>query len=205
LPIAERISYPATAIDLTEIAQRLRGAQADVVLHTGHVSDVMAFHRALKQIGWRPRMVIGAGGGYSLNDTAQALGEEFDGVMNVDVTQYRISAIVAPGVAKVAEAYQHKYGAPPRSGHSLTCFAGARLFFDAITRAGTFERDKLRAAVLATDAPDGALVAGYGAKFDDKGQNLRAVPFLTQWQRGELVTIAPRDAAVADLVPMLGG
>ncbi len=205
LPVAERISYPATSIDLAEIAQRLRGAHADVVLHTGHVVDVVAFHRALKQHGWRPRMVIGAGGGYSLNDTAQALGEEFDGVMNVDVTQYRVSNIVAPGAAKVAEAYQRKYGAPPRSGHSLVCFAGARLFFDAVARAGTFERDKLRAAVLATDAPEGSLVGGFGAKFDQKGQNARAVPFLTQWQKGDLVTVGPRDAAVADLVPMLGG
>jgi len=41
-------------------------------------------------------------------------------------------------------------------------------------------------------------------KFDEKGQNVRAVPYLTQWQKGALVTIAPKDAAVAELVAMLG-
>jgi branched-chain amino acid transport system substrate-binding protein len=175
-----------------------------VVLHTAHANDVVLFHRALKQAGWRPRMVIGAGGGYSLNDTAQALGADFEGVMNVDVTQYRVSNIVAPGVADVAAAYQRKYGAPPRSGHSLVCYAGARLFYDAVRRAGTFDRAKLRPAVLATDAPPGSLVGGFGARFDGKGQNTRAVAYLTQWQKGVLVTIAPKDASVAAPLPRLG-
>jgi branched-chain amino acid transport system substrate-binding protein len=204
LPLAERISYPATDIDFAPLVQRLRGANADVVLHTAHANDVVLLHRALKQAGWRPRMVIGAGGGYSLNDTARALGADFNGAMNVDVTQYRISDIVAPGVSEVAAAYQRKYGAPPRSGHSLICFAGARVFFDAVQRAGTLDTDKLRPALLATDAPNGSLVAGYGVRFDDKGQNFRAHPYLSQWQKGALVTIAPGDAAVAEPVPMLG-
>jgi len=203
LPVAERISYPATDIDFAPFVQRLRGANTDLVLHTAHANDVVLLHRALKQAGWRPRMVIGAGGGYSLNDTAEALGDDFDGVMNVDVTQYRVSDIVAPGVAEVGAAYQRKYGAPPRSGHSLICFAGAQVFFDAVQRAGTFDLDRLRAAVLATDAPNGSLVAGFGVRFDDKGQNFRAQPYLSQWQKGALVTVAPKDAAVAIIVPML--
>jgi len=205
LKLVERISYPATSIDLAPLAERLRGGAADVLLHTGHANDVVLLHRALKQAHWRPRMAIGAGGGYSLNDTAQALGADFNGVMNVDVTQYRVSDIVAPGVADVAAAYQRKYGAPPRSGHSLVCFAGARVFFDAVLRAGGFDHDKLRAAVLATDVPPGASVGGCGVKFDEKGQNTRAVPYLTQWQQGALVTIAPKEAAVAEVVAMLGG
>jgi branched-chain amino acid transport system substrate-binding protein len=150
-------------------------------------------------------MVIGAGGGYSLNDTARALGADFDGVMNVDVTQYRVSDVVAPGASEVAAAYQRKYGAPPRSGHSLVCFAGARLFYDAVERAGGLDRDKIRAAVLATDVPAGATVGGFGAKFDDKGQNTRAVAYLTQWQKGALLTIGPSTAAVAAPLPTLGG
>jgi branched-chain amino acid transport system substrate-binding protein len=204
LPLAERISYPATDIDFAPLVQRLHGANADIVLHTAHANDVVLLHRALKQAGWRPRMVIGAGGGYSLNDTAQALGADFDGVMNVDVTQYRVSDIVAPGVSEVAASYQRKYGAPPRSGHSLISLAGARVFFDAVQRAGSFELEKVRPAILAVDAPSGSLVAGFGARFDDKGQNVRAQPYLSQWQKGALVTVAPKDAAVADIVPMLG-
>ena len=204
MPQAERIPYPSDAIDLVPLARRLHAAGADVVLHTGHANDVVQFHRALKQIGWRPRMVIGAGGGYSLNDTAQALGAEFEGVMNVDVTQYRISPVVAPGVAGVAATYQRKYGAPPRSGHSLVCFAGARVFYAAMRRAGTLDHAKLRAAVLATDWPPGSLVGGWGVAFDETGQNRRAVAYLSQWRKGVLLTVAPLTAAVAPPATRMG-
>ncbi len=91
------ISYSATTMDFAPLVQRLRGAAIDVVLHTGHVNDVLLLHRAMKQAGWRPRMVVGTGGGYSLNDTAQALGADIEGVMNVDVTPYRISDRRRPG------------------------------------------------------------------------------------------------------------
>lgn len=203
--LAERIAYPAATLDLTPIVQRLRGGGADAVLHAGLINDVLLFHRAMQQAHWRPRMVIGAGGGYALADTAQALGAAFEGVMSIGVPPYRISDVAAPGVAGVAAAYQRKYGAPPRSGHSLVCFAGARVFFDAIARAGTLDRDRLRAAVLATDIPPGASAGGSGVAFDAHGQNLRARPFLAQWQNGALVTLTPMPAAVAEAVVTLGG
>jgi branched-chain amino acid transport system substrate-binding protein len=202
---AERIAYGAATLDLGPVVQRLRGAAVDVVLHTGLINDALMFHRAMQQAGWRPRMVIGTGGGYALADTAQALGAAFEGVMSVGVTPYRVSDVAAPGVAEVAAAYQRKYGAPPRSGHSLVCFAGARVFFEAIARAGTVDRDKLRTATLATDIPPGATVGGWGVRFDPNGQNSRAVPYLAQWQNGTLVTIGPKIAAVAQAAMTLGG
>ena len=205
IPVVERLGYGMAALDFAPLVQRLRGSAADVVLHTGLANDVVAFHRVLKQAGWRPRMVIGAGGGYALNDTAQALGPEFQGAMNAGSTPYHVSDVVAPGVAEVAAAYQRKFGAPPRSGHSLVSFTGARLCFDAIRRAGDLAPDKLRAALLATDVPSGSTVGGWGVKFDEHGQNTRATPFLGQWQHGDLVTIAPRMASVAGPVGVLGG
>ncbi len=202
---AERIAYAAAALDLGPIVQRLRASGVALVLHAGQVNDVLLFHRAMQLAGWHPRMVIGLGAGYALTDTAAALGAAFEGVMCVGVAPYRISPVVAPGVERVAAAYQRKFGAPPRSGHSLACFAGARLFFEAIAAAGTLDGERLREAVLATDVPPGAAVGGSGAAFDGRGQNLRAAPYLSQWRGGSLLTIAPFPAAVAPPVVALGG
>ena len=204
LNLAERLAYTVATLDFGPIAQHLRGAGVEVVLHTGYVNDIVLFHRAMKQAGWRPRMVIGAGAGYALNDTAAALGQDFDGVMNADLTQYRVAEAFAPGVDGVAAAYQRKYGAPPRSGRSLAAYAGARLFYDALQRAGETDKEKLRAAVLATDLPERTLPTGWGARFDDKGQNRRARPLLMQWQGGSAVTVWPREAAVAAPIGTLG-
>ncbi|MCW3477132.1 ABC transporter substrate-binding protein [Limobrevibacterium gyesilva] len=204
LNVVEKMAYAASTTDLSSTIQRLRGADVDVVLHTGFSNDIVLLYRGMKQAGWKPRMIIGSGAGYSLNDTMQAVGADFEGTMNVDFTQYKVNEKMAPGAAAVAVAYQKKYGAPPRSGHSLANYMGGKLFLDVIARAGSTDKDKVRAAVLATDIPIGHTATGWGAKFDDKGQNTRAQPFLLQWQKGMQVTVFPADAAVAEPLGVLG-
>lgn len=200
----ERIATAARGAELSPIVARLRAVGADIVLHAGYPNDILLFYRALREAAWRPRMVIGAGSGYSLVDTAQSLGPEFDGTLTVDVPQYAVNAAFAPGIAPFAELYQRRYGSPPRSGDSLAAYAGARIAFDAMQRGGAMERDRVRAAMLATDLPEGAAANGWGARFDDKGQNLRARLLLGQWQGGRLVTIGPAEAAAAALRPGWG-
>ena len=204
LNVVERLAYTANTADLGSAVQRLRGAGAEVVFHTGYPNDVVLFFRQMKQVGWLPRMVIGAGGGYSLSDTASAAGPEFEGTVDVDFPPYAGSEAAAPGAREVAGAYEKKYGAKPRSGHSLANYVGAKLFLDAVERAGALDKDRVRAAVLAADLPVGATANGWGAKFDDKGRNGRAMPFVSQWQGGVLRTVRPDEAAVATLRPMLG-
>ena len=58
--------------------------------------------------------------------------------------------------------------------------------------------------MLATDLPEGKAVTGWGALFDESGQNTRARPLLAQWQEGRLVTVAPAPAAVGALRGSLG-
>ncbi|MCR0982266.1 ABC transporter substrate-binding protein [Roseomonas populi] len=202
--VAERVPYPARPADLTAAVQRLREAFVDVLLHAAGQNDVILLFRNLREAGWRPRMIIGSGGGYSLSDTARAIGPAFEGVMNVGFTGFAIADRVAPGNAAFAEAYKRRYGADPRSGHSLANFFGARVALDAIGRAGGTEKDKLRAAMLATDIAEGTTPAGWGAAFDERGQNTRARPWLMQWQDGRLVTIHPEAAAVAPPRARLG-
>jgi hypothetical protein len=127
-----------------------------VVLHTGYQNDIVVFYRAMREANWRPRMVIGSGAGYSGVDTMRAVGPDFDGTMNVDFTQFEVNERMAPGVKQFVEAYRRRYGSEPRSGHSLANYCGARICLDAVQRAGGLEADRVRAAMLATDLPDGA-------------------------------------------------
>ena len=71
-------------------------------------------------------------------------------------------------------------------------------------RAGGIEADKVRAAMLATDLPEGATPTGWGVRFDERGQNTRARPFVLQWQSGRQVTVSPAEAAVAPLRAQFG-
>ena len=140
----ESLPYSAATLDMSSVVQRLRSAGADVVLHTGYQNDVVLFFRQMRQVGWKPRMIVGAGGGHSLQDTANAIGADCEGMLNADFTQYAVNEAAAPGAHDVQAAYEKRYGTKPRSGHSLANYTGARLFLDVIQRAGSLDKDKLR-------------------------------------------------------------
>jgi branched-chain amino acid transport system substrate-binding protein len=203
LNIVETLPYSAKAVDLSSLILRLKGAKVDVVLQTSYQNDTVLFFRQIKEAGFAPKAVIGAGGGYSLQETINAVGpDNMHGVFNIDFTQYLTNEAGAPGIKAFVEAYKKKYGSEPRSGHSLANFSGANIFFDAIHRAGSLDKDKIRTAVLATDVSVGTTPTGWGAKFDQNGQNTRGMASVMQWLDGKLTTVYPKGAAVA--APVIG-
>jgi branched-chain amino acid transport system substrate-binding protein len=200
LNVVETLPYSAKSVDLTPVVLRLKSADVDVVLQTSYQNDTVLFFRQMKEQGFKPKAVIGAGGGYSLRDTMTAVGaENIEGALNVDFTQFRTNPKAASGLDEFVQKYQAKYGAPPRSGHSLANYMGARVILDAVAAAKDTSGPAIREAVMKIDVPVGATPTGWGAKFNERGQNTRAIPFLMQWQQGELVTVFPADAAVAKL------
>lgn len=205
LNVVEVLAYPANAVDLSAVILRLKGSGVDIVLQTSYQNDTVLFFRQAKEMGFKPKAAIGAGGGYSLADSAKAVGfENIEGALDVDFTQFRTNPAAAPGVDEFVKRYTAKYGVPPRSGHSLANYMGAKVYFQALAKAKDLGADSIRAAVLATDIPIGGTATGWGAKFGEDGQNVRAVPFLMQWQGGHLVTVHPAAAAVAKLKTGLG-
>jgi branched-chain amino acid transport system substrate-binding protein len=203
LNVVEVLPYSAKAVDLSSLLLRLRGANAEVVLATSYQNDTVLFFRQMGETDYRPKAIIGAGGGYSMQDTVNAVGaDNMHGVFDIDFTQYLTNEAGAPGIGAFVQAYEKKYGTAPRSGHSLANYAGAMMFFDAIDAAGSMEPAKIRQAVLALDKPMGSYPTGWGAKFDQNGQNTRGLPSVMQWLDGQLTTVFPPDAAVAE--PVVG-
>lgn len=203
--LVETLPYSAKSVDLTPVILRLKSANVDVVLQTSYQNDTVLFFRQMKEQGFKPKAMIGAGGGYSLRDTMLAIGaENMEGALNVDFTQFRTNPKAAPGVDSFVKKYQAKYGTPPRSGHSLANYMGALVFLDAMAAAPDLKAATIRSAVMKVDIPEGGTATGWGAKFAESGQNSRAVPFLMQWQGGELVTVFPADAAVAKMKTGIG-
>jgi branched-chain amino acid transport system substrate-binding protein len=170
---------PPPAPDFPALVQRLRNAAPDIVLHTGYETDIVALFRAMREAAWAPRMVIGSGAGYSLLDTARAIGPGFEGVMVVDMPPYAVAGPLAEPARLLAERYMAKFGHDPRSGHSLGNAMGAEFFLEAMHRAGSPDRDRIRAAVLALRQDD---QGGWPVSIDETGQNRLALPMLSQWQ-----------------------
>jgi len=197
LNVVEILPYSAKSVDLSSLILRLKGAKADVVLQTSYQNDTILFFRQAKAAGYKPKAVIGAGGGYSMSDTAQALGADLDGAFNVDFPQYETNETGAPGMSNFVAAYKKRYGTPPHSGHSLVNYVGAKAFLDVMANARSVDKDKVRSAVMSYQKPQGSSATGWGFRFAESGQNELASANIMQWQGGKLLTVYPSEAAVA--------
>ena len=188
------LPYSAKTVDLSSLILRLKGAKVDVVLQTAYQNDAILFFSQAPRAS--SPVVIGAGGGYSLADTAKAVGADMNGVFDLDFPQSSINPAGAPGLDKFLEAYKSTYKSDPQSGHSLTNYVGAKAFFDAIAKAKSTDKDKIRASVLAYKVPAGQTANGWAFDFGEDGQNNASTFYVMQWQDGKLVTIAPSNLAL---------
>ncbi len=159
--------------EMGHAVQRLRSLGSDVLLHTGTEGEIAGLFRAFREEAWRPRLVIGIAGGHAVADTARAAGDGHDGTLVVDLPP------VPPG-HPFTDAYRRRYGAAPRSGHSLAAFSLARPVLDAL------RGPDLRQGMLAVDLPEGTLPNGWGLRMEARQQNTRATPVLSRWENGVL-------------------
>ena len=186
-------SHSFRAIDLTDSILRASNAAPDVWIATGYVPDNTLLLRTMRDQGFAPGavMLVGTGDGVEFGD---ALKDFMTGVFVVGYPHPDLPESFAPGAGAFVQAYTQKYGKPPAAPQSLEGYSVVRMLADAVTAAGSTDMAKLRAAAVAMDKPVKTYANGFGAKFDDKMQNTRAVPNVTQWQNGKPRTVYPVDA-----------
>ncbi|MGX9854548.1 ABC transporter substrate-binding protein [Limimaricola variabilis] len=193
-------SYPAATLDMSSLVLDLKQRDVDVVLQTSYQNDSVLFLQQANEAGFKPAAIIGGGGGYSMQPTADAVGHDvIEGVLNTDFTQYLVNTDYTPGLEDFVVAYETKYGSAPRSGHSLANYVGAMAVLQAIDSAEGFTPEAITEAVAQIDIAEGETATGYGVKFGENNQNERAKMMGLQWQDGKLVTVYPAEAAAAEL------
>lgn len=193
--------YNANTSDLSPVIFRVRQAEPDIVVAVSYAQDAILLSRQAHELNMNTP-IFGTGGGHSLQSFVEALGQHVNGVLDVDFTQYEVNESFTPGLVTFVALYKETFKEPPKSGHSLANYMGAKVLFDILDKTqGDMDPDKIAQAARAMDVPMGATPTGWGVKFNEKGQNVRANPLVMQWRDGELVTVWPEGAAV--MQPML--
>ncbi|WP_445623358.1 hypothetical protein [Lactiplantibacillus plantarum] len=111
LPMLERLDAAPRYefIEAERVAADLR-LRARVPEHwRAYQNDAILYFSQARAAGFKPKVVIGAGGGYSLADTAKAVGADMNGVFDLDFPQSSINPAGAPGLDKFLEAYKATY------------------------------------------------------------------------------------------------
>lgn len=192
LEIVEGIAYDAGATSVTNEVLKVKAARAEVIMPVG---DYAAHSRILRTLA-RQRVDAGAvlsvfggaGSRYRLVDDLGALAEYvLDGNRWYDPRRHRAARVIAAFAKAYGEPFAYEW---------LLAYQSVHVLRDALERAGTADRDRLRDALATTDLR--TPLVPYPITFDDTGQNPHARTVLTQIQRGTIAVVAPADIAQAN-------
>jgi branched-chain amino acid transport system substrate-binding protein len=178
--------YAPGSKDFSQIVQAAKDAGADVVLALPNPPDGLAIAKQMKELDYNPKLAvfIRAADGLSWGDSLKQDGNFF---MNMPGWN---PAMKFPGVSDLVQAYQAKYS---KSAQATTgpAYAAVQILADAITRAGSLDRDKIRDAIAATDM----MTVEGPVKFNPDGTG-QVITVINQWQDGKQVLVWPPDQAV---------
>ena len=202
IPVAIRIPYSASSTDVSAQVLQLKQKAPDVVIFISYTADSILYMKTMKNLDYRPPMVIGDDTGFSDPSFIPAVADIAQGAMNRSAWD-----IGKPGSTtyKINEMYKAKTGRDldDTSARNMQSFFALA---DAINRAGSTDPEKIREALITTDLKPDQLMMGYqGVKFDNTGQNVLAATYLIQLHGKQYDLVWPDAAANAKLQwPMTG-
>ncbi|SJZ85651.1 branched-chain amino acid transport system substrate-binding protein [Enhydrobacter aerosaccus] len=198
LNITMNVAYSANSTDVQPQVLQLKEKNPDVVIFVSYTSDAILYAKTMKEVNWKPAILIADDGGFNDPAFTKAMGSVTEGLIS--------RSVFAPGkpgsVPAILDAlYKKKTGGDGLDDVSARVLQGFFVVADAINRAGSTDPAKIRDALKATDLKPDQLVAGYdGVKFDDKGQNVLASTLVTQLRNSQYVSVWPKARATDPLV-----
>jgi branched-chain amino acid transport system substrate-binding protein len=190
-----KVPYNFRTPDLTTEVTKVKAAKADVVIVTGYFGDALLIVRTATELRLEARAMMGiSNGGFSnpkfLADQPQLADLILDGNYWHNPRSDRTKGVM--------EAYQKRFTAP-MSSHSVQAYTAMMVLRDALERAGSADRAKVREALTKTDLADHILPQG-PVRFDRAGENSGAQPALLQNQGGRTVVVGPAQFVEAKAV-----
>jgi branched-chain amino acid transport system substrate-binding protein len=182
--------------DMSPLIQAAKAANADVLFAAPIMPDGMTMIRQMKQLDYSPRGIIFIRGADDLS-WAKALRADADYVLLSGGWHHAASY---PGVKELNAGYSAKFGRPADM-QTGPAYASVQIIADAVQRAGSLERGRIRDAIAATDM---MTVAG-PIKYRPNGTLLDPCDASIQWQNGKQELVWPEKFKTKEFIyPMPG-
>ena len=188
-------TYPVNVADVSGIMSKFKELEPDIFVGGGHFNDALLFIRAAKELDFNPKaMVITVGP--SNPKLIEEVGADAEYV--IGPTQWEASMSYADDyfgtAAEYAARYEKMWGEPPTY-QAAESTATALALHIAIEQAASLDTDAVRTALRNLD-----VVTFYGPiNFDERGRNTGKPMGAIQIQDGEILVVAPNNAAIAGL------
>jgi branched-chain amino acid transport system substrate-binding protein len=193
--LAAEVSYVAEGVkDLTREVEQVLASRPDAVIETTYLHDSILIRKAMLKAGSRIPLVDTAGGSVS-PEYVRELGDLAEGTL----TSSEFSRFTAEG-RELSRRFRERFGFDV-TGDSAYAYQAVWVLKDALERAASTDRNRLREALAGTSLPKGPnmILPSERIRFDASGQNESARLFIVQVQKGELVPVWPREYATAEV------
>ena len=195
-------SYPAKTTDFSALLNKIKAANPDVVAATSYFNDAVAIVRQMKEAGVDPRMT-GVTAGGDLPKFYEVLGKSAEFIYGAtqwepELVKLRAGGVIPiasqfPGAREFVEDHDKLFPGADMSYQSAAAFGGCQILLDSIRRAGSLDRDKVRAEILKFDGK-----TAFGAfRVDADGIQIAHKMLLFQWQDGKKAIVWPEGLAPA--------
>lgn len=204
IKVAADLAYQASTPSLSVEAQRLKAADADLVLPSSYTSDAILMMRSMHDAGYTPKAVLAQDAGFIDPAFLKASGPLAEGVMSR--SSFALDATTArPAIAPVNKLYAARNNGKDLNDLTARELTALQVLADAINRAKSTKNTDIQAALKTTDIPGNMTVMPWkGIKFDETGQNTEGSPVIQQWTGGAWHTVFPTDVATAKPVWTVG-
>jgi branched-chain amino acid transport system substrate-binding protein len=193
-------AYPKGTTDFSTILSRVRATTPDAFGAVTYFDDAVAVTRQMKELNLNPKMYA-ATIGVGQPEFHTRLGRTADFVYGPsqwepEFVTLRAGGLIPiarqyPGAREFVEAHQREYPGADLSYQTAAGYAGCQVLAEAVRRAGSLDRDKIRNAILKLD-----FNTVFGAfKVGPDGFQIAHKMVLFQWQEGKRVIVWPEELA----------
>jgi len=190
--LVQRIPYSLKSPDFTAELSKVKASRPDLLVISGYYGDSKIIAETASKLRIGVHALVGlANAAYSnpkfIADNRELTEQLFDGNYWHNPQSARAKAVFT--------AYEKRFNSTLTS-HGVQAYTVMHVIKDALERAGSTDRDKLRDALAKTNLADHILPQD-AIKFDETGENVNASPALLQVQNGRPTVVGPARFAEA--------
>jgi len=190
--LVQRIPYSLKSPDFTAELSKVKASKPDLLVISGYYGDSKIIAETASKLRIGVHALVGlANAAYSnpkfIADNRELTEQLFDGNYWHNPQSSRAKVVFA--------AYEKRFNSTLTS-HGVQAYTVMHVIKDALERAGSTDRDKLRDALAKTNLADHILPQD-AIKFDETGENVNASPALLQVQNGRPTVVGPARFAEA--------
>jgi branched-chain amino acid transport system substrate-binding protein len=198
----QKSTYPADTNNFDSIANAVKSKNPDVIVHGATFADGVGFVRALKKVGFKPKMFF--------ETSAPSFGDQFSKGVGVDATEgifYAVShtpEAATPGNKEFVAKYKEMFGGTEVPEDAADAFATMQVMEAAAKAVGSVARKDQTKLADWLHGHEVKTILG-PLSWDDAGRP-QGEFLVGQWQDGKPEIVLPKEVATSDkIVETYGG